>query len=81
MLDMVFRHPSYFMPEDSLGAHQATEEKGTSVGEVNIPFRTVLGLELIGCWRKMRCHFTGFFLFGFGMQRWTSVKRLFRVSR
>ncbi|SCZ93472.1 BZ3500_MvSof-1268-A1-R1_Chr6-3g08684 [Microbotryum saponariae] len=67
------------MPEDSLGAHRAAEETETSVGEVIIPFRTVLGLELIGCWRKMRCHFTGFFLFGFGMQRWTSVKHLFRT--
>ncbi|SGZ15582.1 BQ5605_C029g10683 [Microbotryum silenes-dioicae] len=48
---------------------------------VIIPFRTVLGLELIGCWRKMRCHFTEIFLCGFGRQRWTSVQRLFRVSR
>ncbi|SGZ27990.1 BQ5605_C026g10239 [Microbotryum silenes-dioicae] len=74
-------HRSYIMPEDSLGTHQAAEETGTSVGEVIIPFRTVLGLELIGCWRKMRCHFTGIFLCGFGMQRWTFVQRWFRVSR
>ncbi|SGZ14562.1 BQ5605_C029g10602 [Microbotryum silenes-dioicae] len=46
------------MPKDSLGTHQAAEETGTSVGEVIIPFRTVLGLELIGCWRNMQCHFT-----------------------
>ncbi|SGZ21061.1 BQ5605_C021g09328 [Microbotryum silenes-dioicae] len=72
-------HPSYVMPKDSLGTHQAAEETGTSVGEVIISFGTVLGLELIGCWRKMRCHFTGIFLFGFGMQWWTSVQRFFRV--
>ncbi|SGY69806.1 BQ5605_C004g03064 [Microbotryum silenes-dioicae] len=42
-------HPSYVMPKDSLGTDQAAEETGTSVGEVIIPFRTVLGLELIGC--------------------------------
>ncbi|SGY78883.1 BQ5605_C008g04982 [Microbotryum silenes-dioicae] len=71
-------HPSYVMPEDSLGTHQAAEESGTSVGEVIIPFRTVLGFELIGCWRKMRCHYTGIFLFGFGMQWWTSGQRFFR---
>ncbi|SGZ30459.1 BQ5605_C048g12367 [Microbotryum silenes-dioicae] len=74
-------HASYVMPEDSLGTHPAAGESGTSVGEVIISFRTVLGLELIGCWRKMRFHFTGIFLFGFGMQRWTSVQRFFRVLR
>ncbi|SGY64020.1 BQ5605_C007g04861 [Microbotryum silenes-dioicae] len=69
------------MPKDSLGTHQAAEETGTSVGEVIIPFRTDLGLGLIGCWRRMRCHFPGIFLCGFGMQRWTSVQHLFRVIR
>ncbi|SGY55794.1 BQ5605_C006g04077 [Microbotryum silenes-dioicae] len=56
------------MPEDSLGTHPAAEESGTSVGEVIISFSTVLGFDLIGCWRKMRCHYTGIFRFGFEMQ-------------
>ncbi|SCZ94260.1 BZ3500_MvSof-1268-A1-R1_Chr12-2g03786 [Microbotryum saponariae] len=72
-------HPSYVMPEDSLRTHEAAEETESSLGEVIIPFRTNLSLQLIGCWGIMRCHSTGFFLFGFGLQRWTSVHRSFRV--